>query len=459
MRQEEMERLVEAQRAFFAQGKTKKMAIRSAALNRLREEIRARSTDIEAALRDDLGKSAMEGYFSEVGLVLSELNFMLRHASSLAQKRRVRSSLAQKPGISYVQHAPYGTVLIISPWNYPFLLTLQPLVDALAAGNTAVLKLSSAAPCTAQVVEEIIHACFDECYVAVVRGGRSENQSLLRMPFDMMFFTGSEAVGREVARCAAEHLTPVVLELGGKSPCLVERTAKLELAARRIVFGKFLNCGQTCVAPDYVLVEECIHDALIDALCRETVRQFGVDPLKNEAYGHIINQRHFMRLCGLMNAEKTVLGGTVDPVDLRIAPTLMDNVAWDDAVMQEEIFGPILPILPVRDMDEAAAMVCQRSKPLALYLFTENPSLADAITEQCDFGGGCINDTVIHLATPHMGFGGVGASGMGAYHGEAGFRAFGHEKSMVKQSTHLDLPLRYQPYTSFKERLLRFLMH
>ncbi len=443
MRQEEMERLVEMQRAFFAQGKTRKMAIRLAALNRLREEIRARGADIEAALRDDLGKSAMEGYFSEVGLVLSELNFMLRHASSLAQKRRVRSSLAQKPGISYVQHAPYGTVLIISPWNYPFLLTIQPLVDALAAGNTAVLKLSSAAPCTAQVVEEIIHACFDECYVAVVRGGRNENQALLLMPFDMMFFTGSEAVGREVARHAAELLTPVVLEL----------------AARRIVFGKFLICGQTCDAPDYVLVEECVHDALTDALCRETVRQFGVDPLKNEAFGHIINQRHFMRLCNLMNAEKTVLGGTVDPVDLRIAPTLMDNVSWDDAVMQEEIFGPILPILPVRDMSEAAAMVREHAKPLALYLFTENPSLADAVTEQCDFGGGCINDTVIHLATPHMGFGGVGASGMGAYHGEAGFRAFGHEKSMVKQSTHLDLPLRYQPYTAFKERLLRFLMH
>ena len=354
--------------------------------------------------------------------------------------------------------SPYGVVLIMSPWNYPFMLTMDPLTDALAAGNTVVLKPSAYSPHTSAVIEKIISSCFDSSYVAVISGGREENQCLLREAFDYIFFTGSQAVGKEVLRQAAEHLTPVTLELGGKSPCIVDRTANIPLAAKRIVFGKFLNCGQTCVAPDYLYCEASVKDRLVQAIGKEIRAQFGERPLDNENYGKIINQKHYRRLAGLIDREKVVFGGGLEEGRCRIEPTVMDNVTWEDPVMGEEIFGPILPVLTFKTLEEAAAQVNSRPHPLALYLFTSDKQHVRYVTSRCQFGGGCVNDTIIHLATSAMGFGGVGASGMGAYHGKVGFDTFSHHKSIVDKKTWLDLPMRYQPYQPFKEKLVRMFL-
>jgi len=371
----------------------------------------------------------------------------------------VSTPLAQLAARSFVKPSPYGNVLIMSPWNYPLLLTLDPLADALAAGNTAVVKPSAYSPASGAVIGEILRECFPPEYVAVVTGGRQENAGLLDQRFDKIFFTGSQAVGREVLRRAAEHLTPAVLELGGKSPCIVDETAKLTLAARRIVFGKFLNCGQTCVAPDYILCQESVRDGLIDALRTEITAQFGPEPLKNPNYGKIINEKHFARVSGLIDPEKVACGGQTDPAALRIAPTVLKDVAWDDPVMGQEIFGPVLPVLTFRSAAELPALLAELPRPLAFYVFTEKKENARDLMTRCSFGGGCVNDAVIHLATSAMGFGGVGESGMGAYHGRAGFEAFSHCKSIVDKKTWLDLPMRYQPYTAARDRLIRLFVH
>ena len=346
----------------------------------------------------------------------------------------------------------------MSPWNYPFLLTMDPLIDALAAGNTVVLKPSAYSPATSRAIGDLVAECFPPELVAVVTGGRQENQSLLGEAFDYIFFTGSQSVGREVMRSAAAHLTPVTLELGGKSPCIVDKTAKISLAARRIVFGKFLNCGQTCVAPDYIYCHAAVKDALVEALKREIRRQYGEEPLKNGGYGKIINQKHFDRIRGLIDPEKVVLGGESDPAALRIAPTVMDGVTWEDRVMGEEIFGPVLPVLTYTDIGQVMEVLDRRDHPLALYLFTEDRALVKEVASRCRYGGGCVNDTIIHLATSQMGFGGVGASGMGAYHGKIGFDTFSHKKSIVDKKTWMDLPMRYQPYQPFYEKMIRFFM-
>ena len=346
----------------------------------------------------------------------------------------------------------------MSPWNYPVLLTLEPLIDALAAGNTAVVKPSAYAPSTSRVMQEIIEECFSDEYVAVVTGGRAENQALLNQRFDKIFFTGGKTVGREVLRHAAEYLTPVTLELGGKSPCIVDSTAKIPLAARRIVFGKYLNCGQTCVAPDYILCDKAIRDQLTDAIKSEIRRQFGKHPLENPNYGKIINRKHFQRLQGLIDSSKVVIGGQSDAKILRIAPTVMKNVTWEDAVMGEEIFGPILPILTYESLDDAIQTVESHPHPLALYFFSEDKAAQKKVLDRCHFGGGCINDTIIHLATSAMPFGGVGESGMGGYHGKAGFDEFTHYRSIVDKKTWMDLPVRYQRYNKFKRKILRMFL-
>ena len=334
----------------------------------------------------------------------------------------------------------------MSPWNYPLLLTLDPLADAIAAGNTAIVKPSAYSPATSAVIREIISECFPPEYVAVVTGGRKENATLLEHKFDLVFFTGSQAVGREVLRHTAEHLTPAILELGGKSPCVGDHTAKVELAAKRIVFGKFLNCGQTCVAPDYVLCHSSVKDRLVAELRKQAVKQYGEDPLQNADYGKIINEKHFDRICGLIDRNKVVWGGHSNREARQIAPTILDNITWEDAVMQEEIFGPLLPILTFDEFDEVYELLAEKSKPLALYLFSEDKTRIREVTERCSYGGGCVNDTIIHLATSEMGFGGVGESGMGTYHGKEGFDAFSHIKSIVDKKTWMDLPMRYQPY-------------
>ena len=413
-----------------------------------------READIHEALLNDLGKSSFESYMCETGIVLSEITFMLKHIRFFAREKTVPTPLAQFHSRSYQKPSPYGVVLIMSPWNYPFLLALNPLIDAIAAGNTVVLKPSAYSPFTSQVIQSIISQCFEEKHAAVVTGGRAENACLLNQHFDYIFFTGSQAVGKEVMARAAARLTPVTLELGGKSPCVVDRTANLRLAARRIVFGKFLNCGQTCVAPDYLYCDRSVKDQLVKELQKQIKQQFGKDPLKNQNYGKIINEKHFKRLTSLMDPSKIVWGGGSNCQALRIEPTLMDHTDFSDAVMQEEIFGPILPILTFSSLDEAIRRINTLPHPLALYIFTSNRHSAKKITARCGFGGGCINDTVIHLATSQMGFGGFGESGMGSYHGKEGFETFSHKKSIVDKKTWPDLPMRYQPYRKLYEKLI-----
>ena len=447
------------QRAFFQTGATLDVEFRIAMLKKLYATIKKYEHEIHLALKEDLGKSDFEGFMCETGMALSEISYMIRHTRQFAREKTVLTPLAQFASRSYVKPSPYGNVLIMSPWNYPFLLTIDPLADAIAAGNTAVVKPSAYSPATAQIVTRIIAECFEPEYVAVVNGGRNENAALLEQKFDMIFFTGSQSVGREVLRHAAENLAPVVLELGGKSPCIVDTTADIRLAAKRIVFGKFLNCGQTCVAPDYILCHSSVKDRLIKELCHQIRKQYGTRPLDNPDYGRIVNRKHFDRICGLIDRSKVIIGGAVDEATLRIAPTVLDHVTWNDPVMQEEIFGPVLPVLTFETYEELYTLLAQQPKPLALYLFSKDKQHIRQVTQRCSYGGGCINDCVIHLATSRMGFGGVGESGMGAYHGKAGFDAFSHSKSMVDKKLWIDLPMRYQPYDrKVYGKLLKFFL-
>ena len=454
-----IEQILEKQRNYFRTGKTLPVSFRIGMLKKLHHTIKKYEGEIAAALKSDLGKSEYEAFMCEIGMTLSEITYLIKHTKKFAAKQRVHTPLAQFAARSYKKRVPYGNVLIMSPWNYPFLLTVDPLIAAIAAGNTAVVKPSAYSPATGKVVEKIIGACFPPEYVAVVTGGRRENAALLEEKFDFIFFTGSQSVGKEVLRRAAEHLTPAVLELGGKSPCIVDSTAKIELAAKRIVFGKYLNCGQTCVAPDYVLCQRDVKERLVEEICRQIREQYGQQPLDDPDYGKIINRKHFDRLCGLIDPDKVVLGGETKAETLQIAPTVLDNVSWEDGVMQEEIFGPVLPILSFKDYDEVFELLADKAKPLALYLFSEDKERIRQVTRRYAYGGGCVNDTIIHLATSEMGFGGVGESGMGAYHGKVGFDAFSHSKSVVDKKTWIDLPMRYRPYDrGVNAKLLRFFL-
>lgn len=458
MTDQDIEKLIKEQNKYFNSGLTRSYESRLVSLKALKRAILSNEDELCRALKEDLGKSRAEAFMCEIGLAISEINWLIKHLGGLMRKKYVITPLAQFAATSFRSPSPYGNVLIISPWNYPLLLTLEPLADALAAGNTAILKPSAYAPETSNIMKKMLEESFNPGLVAVVTGGRAENQALLRQKFDKIFFTGSKEVGKEVMRKAAEYLTPVTLELGGKSPCIVEKTAKISLAARRIVFGKFLNCGQTCVAPDYVLCDESIRESLVSAIKKEITLQFGSKPLENPDYGKIVNEKHFNRLKGLINEEKTVWGGKSDEKEKRIEPTVMVDVSWEDAVMGEEIFGPILPILTYKTLDEAVLVIESHPHPLALYCFTEDKGVKEKILKKCRFGGGCINDVVIHLATSEMPFGGVGESGMGSYHGKAGFEEFSHTRSMVDKKTWMDMPVRYQPYTGFKEKLLRLFL-
>lgn len=455
MNKTEIQELVTKQRKYFLSGATLPLEARRNALKRLKHIIKQYENQIHQAIEADLGKSSFESYMCETGLTLSEITYMERHLASFTRERRIPTPLAQFHSRSFQKPSPYGVVLIMSPWNYPFLLTMEPLVDALAAGNTIILKPSAYSPHTSKLMEKLIAKCFDSSYVAVVTGGRAENTCLLNEHFDYIFFTGSQTVGRQVMKKAAEHLTPVTLELGGKSPCIVEKTANLKLAAKRIVFGKFLNCGQTCVAPDYILCHPSIREDLIKELKKQIKKQYGNAPLTNAQYGKIVSEKHFHRVCRLIEPSKTVHGGHFDKETLKIEPTILDNIGWKDACMQEEIFGPILPILTCPSLDKVIEIINSKAHPLALYLFTSNKDAARLIISRCGFGGGCINDTIIHLATSQMGFGGFGESGMGSYHGKAGFDTFSHYKSIVDKKTWLDLPMRYQPYRNFYGKLIQ----
>lgn len=455
MNEYEINNIVNKHRNYFLTGTTLNTDFRLKHLKLLKSLIIRYEDKIAKALNKDLGKSPAESYMCETGLVISEINYMIKHLKQFSRTERVRTPMAHFYSSSFKKPSPYGTVLIMSPWNYPFLLTMSPLVDAIAAGNTAVIKPSAYSPDTEKIIQYIINKCFSDKYVSVITGGRKENAFLLNQHFDYIFFTGSEKVGKLVMGHAATHLTPVTLELGGKSPCIVDKTADIKLAAKRIVFGKFLNCGQTCVAPDYIYCDSSVKYNLVNEIIRQIKLQYGKRPIENVNYGKIINEKHFNRLLTLADKSKTVYGGRYDKTALKIEPTIMDNVTFKDKVMQEEIFGPILPVLTFNSIKDAVAKINSLPHPLALYIFTENKFVADKVISRCSFGGGCINDTVIHLATTEMGFGGFGESGMGSYHGKAGFETFSHYKSIVDKSTKFDLPVRYQPYNRVKEMFIR----
>ncbi len=445
--------IVAAQREYFCSGATRSYEFRRDALLALQRAVRENEDRIAAAMRQDLNKSPFESYLCETGLVLDEVRFHLKHLKRWMQPARVRTPLAQFPSRSFTSPEPYGVALIMSPWNYPVQLCLEPLIGAISAGNCAVVKPSAYAPATSRVLAELLGGIFPPEYVAVVEGGRAENSALLEQRFDYIFFTGSVAVGRAVMAAAAKNLTPVTLELGGKSPVIVDHTADLRIAARRIAFGKVLNAGQTCVAPDYLLLEDGLLPAFREHY-RAALREFFPDGDRGDMV-HIVSEKHYLRKKELLAGQTCAIGGEFDDEMRFVAPTLLVDVAPDSPVMQEEIFGPILPVLTWRTLDEAIDFIRAREKPLALYLFTSDRETEQRVLNTCSFGGGCINDTIIHLATPHMGFGGVGASGMGQYHGKLSFDTFTHRRSIVKKSTRVDLPIRYFPYTEQKFRLLR----
>lgn len=458
MNQEGIQEIVRKQRHFFYKGATLDINFRIKALKKLRASIQAHQPQINAALKADLGKSSFESYMCESGLVLSEISYILKHIHSFSCEKTVHTPLAQFHSRSYRKPFPYGVVLVMSPWNYPFLLTFDPLVDAIAAGNTVVLKPSAYSPATSSIICEIVRECFPEQYVAVITGGRAENTCLLQESFDYIFFTGSQAVGKEVMKQASAHLTPVTLELGGKSPCIIDKSANLKLAAKRIVFGKYLNCGQTCVAPDYLYCHKDVKDELIRLIQKQIRKQFGKAPLDNKDYGKIINEKHFNRILNLIDPARVVQGGNGNPATLQIEPTVMDNVTFQDAVMQEEIFGPVLPVLTFDSVEDVIHKVNSMAHPLALYIFAQDREVAEKVTASCGFGGGCINDVIIHLATSEMPFGGFGESGMGSYHGEKGFETFSHYKSIVDKKTWIDLPMRYQPYRKIYDKLIHLFL-
>ena len=454
----EKEKIIREQRAYFKCGKTLPVGMRERALKKLYRAIRKYENEILEALHKDLGKSRMEGFMCEVGLSLNEISHMLKNIRRYAAPKFAITPITNFAAVSKVHSEPYGNVLIMSPWNYPFLLTMSPLIDAIAAGNTAIVKPSAYSPATSQVMEKMIRETFPREYVAVITGGREENAFLLSQKYDFIFFTGSQAVGREVLKSAAPFLTPVTLELGGKSPCIVDGSANIKLAARRIVWGKYLNCGQTCVAPDYIVCEDFIRDDLVAAIKKEILRQFDKKPFENKNYGKMINEKHFRRVSKLIDKDKVVIGGETNEKTLQIAPTLMQDVTWEDAVMQEEIFGPVLPVLTYKDLDELIDRLQDAAHPLALYIFSRDKENIRKCRKHIRYGGGCINDTVVHLATPEIPFGGFGESGMGCYHGKYGFDTFSHKKSIMDKKEWIDLPMRYQPFKKIYEFMLRVVL-
>ena len=442
----DIEQKLNAQKLFFRKGYTLDPAYRKQALKNLRKAIMVNEYEVFEALRNDLGKSSYEAFASEIGLVYSEISYMLKNMDRLRRPSHVLTSPANFPSTGRIIKEPYGSVLIMAPWNYPFQLSLIPLIGAVAAGNCAVVKPSDYAPSVSHIIDVIIDTAFDKRHVFTVTGGREANHSLLSNPFDYIFFTGGKTVGRLVMHAAAEHLTPVTLELGGKSPCIVDQTADISLAAKRIAWGKFLNCGQTCVAPDYIYVHKSVKDDFLKALIRSIEAFYGTDPINCKDYGKIVNTKHFDRLTGLFKDVPLYYGGQTDRDRCRIAPVIIDNADWNMKVMQEEIFGPVMPVLEYEDMDEVKHQIQNHPKPLALYLFTSSGTVEKEILGSVSFGGGCVNDTVMHLCSSTMPFGGVGESGMGNYHGKYSFNTFTHKKSILKKDTHIDIPMRYAPY-------------
>lgn len=437
--------ILQRQRVFFQTGATRSVEFRLAQLKRLAAALERHEAALLTALQSDLGKSPAQGYATEVGLVQMEIRHALRHLRWWSAPKRLRTSWFAAPSRSWTQPEPFGVTLIIGPWNYPLQLLLAPLVSAIAAGNCVVLKSSELAPHTAEIIEKLLCECFEQEYVFVATGGADVSERILQVRFDKIFFTGSTRVGRLVMAAAAKHLTPVTLELGGKCPAIVCADASIELAARRIVWGKFMNAGQTCVAPDFVFVADEVLDAFVTAM-KQALREFyGDDPAQSPDYGRIINRAHFDRLISYLPDGKIAHGGQHNVKDYFIAPTVLTDVDVESSVMQEEIFGPILPVLRFHQLDEALDILRTRSTPLALYLFTRNPEIERHVLEVARSGGACVNDVVSHTIGAGLPFGGLGESGMGSYHGRAGFDAFSHHRTVLRRATWLDLPFRYPP--------------
>lgn len=445
------------QKEYFQSSATLPLEFRLAQLRSLYRGIKRFEPQILEALRSDLGKSAEESYMSEIGMCLTEIRHTARHLREWSRPQRVPTPLMHFPGSSRIVREPRGVCLIIAPWNYPFLLAVGPMISAIAAGNCVTLKPSEYAPATAAVLEKMLDVCFEGRFCRTVTGGAEVSAAETARPYDMIFFTGSTAVGRKVMAAAAQNLTPVVLELGGKSPCIVDETADLSVAAARIIWGKCLNSGQTCVAPDYVLVARSRKDALIREMQKAICRFYGEDPCENSAYPRIVNERHFDRLAAML-PEDPAVGGRVDRESLKIEPTLIETTLNDQSpLMTEEIFGPLLPIVPYDNIHEALGYILSRPRPLALYLFSRNRKLQRRVVETIPFGGGCINDTISHITTPYLPFGGTGDSGMGAYHGRCGYETFTHAKSILSKPFRPDLPVRYPPLTGKLDLLHKIL--
>lgn len=451
-------KVVRAQQQYVRSGATRSVEFRLRQLERLKTAIARYETRILEALQRDLRKPELEGYSTEVGYAYDSIGYVMKRLKQWAKPERVRTPLTHIGSSSYIYREPYGSALIIGPFNYPFLLVIDPLIGAISAGNAAIVKPSEYTPHVSGVLAEMLGEYFHPEYIRVMEGGQEVTSALIHAPLDFIFFTGSIQVGKIVMTAAAEHLVPVVLELGGKSPCIVDREADLELAAQRIVWGRFLNTGQTCVAPDYVLVHESVKAELIARMKTQITAFYGDDPQQSPDYGRIVSERHWNRLMGLLDSSKVAVGGTGEREDLYLAPTIMENVSWEDQVMQEEIFGPILPVLDYQDLDATLRNIGERPKPLALYVFTSNSGTERKVMESVSFGGGCINDTVMHLVSPYLPFGGVGSSGMGAYHGRYSFETFSHRKSVLKKSTRINLSFIYPPYTAGKLKLIRRFM-
>lgn len=435
-------------KAFFNTHKTKNLKFRKQQLKLLSKNIKNHENELLDALYKDLGKSKVEAYATEIGMLLKSIKLMRKELKNWSKTKQTDTPLYLFPTKSYIKKEPYGTVLIIGPFNYPVQLVFEPLIGAITAGNTAIVKPSELTPHVAIVIKDIIEDTFDEAYVSVVEGGIEETQTLLSLPFDYMFFTGSEKVGKIVYEAAARKLIPVTLELGGKSPVIVDDTANIKVASERISFGKFTNAGQTCVAPDYILVQRKVKNDLIKALKKTITEFYGENIEKSPDFGRIVNQKHFNRLNDLIQIHKdnVVFGGNSSKEDLYIEPTLLDNITNDNKIMKEEIFGPILPIITYDNFDEVLEIIQSKSKPLSLYLFSEDENMTHRVVEELSFGGGAINDTLMHLANPNLPFGGVGSSGIGQYHGKYSFDTFSHMKSYTFKSTRLESSLFFPPY-------------
>lgn len=457
MDRNDIKEVLDEQRRYFQSGESRSVDFRLWQLGKLKVAVEKYEKEIIAALNDDLGKSDLESYTTEIGFVIAEINFMLKNLRRFAKAQKVKTPLLYWGGKSYIYSDPLGLALIIGPWNYPFQLMIAPLIGAIAGGNCAVLKPSEYAPQSSAVIKKIISENFPEEYIAVIEGGAEESTALLQERFDHIFFTGGPMVGRIVMQAAARNLTPVTLELGGKSPCIVDSNVNIKYVAQRIAWGKFLNAGQTCVAPDYLLLDKKIKDELLQELKQAVNDFYGFDPQISKDYSRIINERHFFRLSNLLGQGNVICGGQTDQEQRYIAPTIITDIGPDDMIMQEEIFGPILPVLEYEKLDEVIEFVNSRPKALALYFFSQDRRQQKRILKETSSGGVCINDTLIHITSHHLPFGGAGESGMGNYHGKASFDSFVHKKSVLKNTLSYDLRLKYPPYTISLERMKKIL--